>query len=276
MGIGAIAFNTLREAMRSKAYYVLVVAGVILPLLWWRMPFFSQGNDLGLLKEMDLSTITLLGVVMGILVAGTMISSELSDRTAMTLMSKPVSRAQFVLGKFCGVLLTVLSAMVVMGVMLLLSVWLKAYDELKPRGGPDQAAAMAELARNRWQEVGTVLPGLALAMMQVALVSAVAVALSMRLPLTVNAPVVIGLYLLGHLLPRLRDTAADRSAGKAFLFVLCRLLPSLETYNVGNYIAVGHAIPWRTYVVPALAYTVLYGTAAVLVALTLFRERELT
>jgi len=47
-------------------------------------------------------------------------------------------------------------------------------------------------------------------------------------------------------------------------------------YNVGNYIAFGHAVPWGTYVLPALVYTVLYGTAALLVALTLFRERELT
>jgi len=106
--------------------------------------------------------------------------------------------------------------------------------------------------------------------------SAVAVALSMRLPLAANAPVVLGLYLLGHLLPTLHHTAADQSVGRAFLWAVCRVLPSLKMYNVGNYIAFGHAVPWGTYVLPALVYTVLYGTAALLVALTLFRERELT
>jgi len=276
MGTLTIAFNTFREAARSKAFYVLVLAGVILLLLWVLMPFFTQGNELGMLKEMDLSTMTVLGVLMGILVAGTVVTSELGDRTAMTLLSKPITRPQFVLGKFVGVLLTVLSAMVVMGLVVLLSVWLKALMELKPGGGADRAAAMAKLAGDRWRHVATVLPGLALAMMQVAVMSAVAVALAMRLPLAANAPMVLGLYLLGHLLPRLQEMTAVRSVGRVFLTAVCWVLPNLKHYNVGNAIAFGHPVPWKTYVLPALGYTVLYGLAALLVAMAMFRERELT
>jgi hypothetical protein len=276
MGIGAVAFNTFREAVRSKAYYVLVVAGIILMALWVLVPFFSQGSDLGLLKEMELGTLTVLGVLMGILLAGTVVSNELEDLTAMTLLTKPISRSQFVMGKFWGVMLTVLSAMAVLSVVLLFSVWLKAYMELEPRGAGELKERLAQLARDRWTHVGTVLPGLALAAMQVAVVTAVAVALSVRLPMAINALTVVGLYLLGHLLPRLKVMVPDGSVGKAFLGGVCWLLPSLEQYDVGNAIAFGYEVPWGTYVLRAAIYTVLYGAVALLVAMALFRERELT
>jgi len=274
MGVWTIAQNTFREAARSKAFYVLVSSGSLLLLLFVLLPFFTQGNELAMLKEMDLSTITLLGVLLGVLVAGTVVSNELGDRTVMTLLSKPLTRSRFVAGKFCGVLMTVLSAMLVMGVMVLISVWLKAYMELKPRGaGPE---AMARLAQERWEAVKSVLPGLAMAAMQVTLMSAVAVALAVRLPMAVNAPAVLGLYVLGHLLPRLRDMTEAATAGNVFLTGLCWVLPSLQQYNVANAIAFAHPVPWDSYVLPALLYTVFYGLAVLLVAMALFRERELT
>lgn len=276
MGIGTIAFNTFREAVRSKAYYVLVLAGVVMLLLWVLVPFFSQGNDLPLLKEMVLGTIPLMGVLTGTLVAGTVVASELSDRTAMTLLSKPVGRPQFVLGKFLGVQLTVLSGTVLMGLVALGAVWLRALMELEPFGSGTYEEALARVARLRWYHVGTVVPGLALALMQVALMSAVAVALAMRLPLAPTAVGVMGLYLLGHLLPRLADTAAPGSTGAVFLRGLCWVFPSLQMYDVGNQIMVGQAVPWGGYVLPTLLYTVLYGLAALLVAMVLFRERELS
>jgi hypothetical protein len=276
MGIWSIAFNTLREAVRSKAYYALVIAGVLILAFWILLPFFTQGDDLGLLKEMEIGTVTLLMLLMAVLIAGTVISSELSDRTAMTLLSKPVSRPQFVLGKFCGVLVTVLSAMAILSVTTMGAVWLKAYMELEARGGATVEEALAILARDRLAHVWSVAPGLALAAMQVVLMSAIAVALAMRLPLVMTAIGVSGLYVLGHLLPRLKDMTVPRSAGRAFMVGVCWVMPRLDFYNVGNEIAFGHPIPWYPYVASALLYTVLYATVALLVAMMLFRERELT
>ena len=87
---------------------------------------------------------------------------------------------------------------------------------------------------------------------------------------------VAGLYVLGHLLPRLKDTTPPESASQVFLYGVCWLLPRLDYYNVGNAIAFGHPIPWFPYVFWALIYTVLYGMVALLIAMMLFRERELT
>src|SRR5438552_16516935 len=95
-----------------------------------------------MVKELGYDTIMLAAVAFGAIAASMSISEEIEGRTAVTLMSKPVSRRQFLLGKFFGILLACLVMVAVLGwffdLVLLYKYW---FDKLPPRQlGPDLAA----------------------------------------------------------------------------------------------------------------------------------------
>ena len=78
--------------------------GLLLIIVNTYLPFFSLGQDIKMLKECGLATIQISGLLIAIWTASTSIASEIEGKTAMTLLSKPITRRQFVLGKYVGIL----------------------------------------------------------------------------------------------------------------------------------------------------------------------------
>ncbi|HYV39229.1 MAG TPA: ABC transporter permease subunit, partial [Gemmataceae bacterium] len=103
---GAVALAAFREAVRQPMFLLLVLPTVffVIPLIPL-LPYFTLGEDLKMVKELGYDVMTLLGGVFVVICASTSISDEIEGRTAITLMSKPVSRWQFLIGKFVGILL---------------------------------------------------------------------------------------------------------------------------------------------------------------------------
>ena len=69
------------------------------------IPYFTFGDDYKMMKQLGFDMIMLSTMLFGVLAASMSISEEIEGRTAVTLMSKPVTRRQFLLGKFLGILL---------------------------------------------------------------------------------------------------------------------------------------------------------------------------
>src|SRR5262249_50038317 len=69
------------------------------------IPYFSFGDDFRMMKQLSFDMIKLSTLLFAVLAASISISEEIEGRTAVTLMSKPVTRRQFLLGKFFGILL---------------------------------------------------------------------------------------------------------------------------------------------------------------------------
>jgi hypothetical protein len=127
----------------------------------------------------------------------------------------------------------------------------------------------------RIAEVRQVAPGLALALFEVAVLSAISVAISTRLPMVMNLVICLALFVLGHLTPILVQLSAERFELVNFMANLfATVLPSLETFNVEAAIATGSLISW-TYVFWSFVYCVAYSTAALLLAFILFEDRDL-
>src|SRR5204862_6171292 len=72
------------------------------------VPYFTFGEDYLMVKQLGYDTIMLAAVLFGTLAASISISEEIEGRSAITVMSKPVSRRQFMLGKFAGIILAAL------------------------------------------------------------------------------------------------------------------------------------------------------------------------
>ena len=66
------------------------------------LPFFSLGEDIKMLKDCGLATILISGLLLAVWTASTSIANEIEGKTAMTLLSKPINRRQFIVGKYIG------------------------------------------------------------------------------------------------------------------------------------------------------------------------------
>ncbi len=267
-----IAFATAKEAIRQPAFFVLAfIAGASLICSIF-VSYFTFGEDIKMYKDTGLTTISFACLLLALLTASSTVAEEIEGKTAITLLSKPINRRQFIIGKFLGIELGALAMFAILGALFCAGVWYKYIYDLR-----ETAGGIAEAGKG-WAQVKQVLPGLALGFFEVTVLAAVSVAISTRLPMLVNLVVCISIFFLGHLSPVLVEATGQGQVNELVSF-MARLfawaLPSLEFFNAGPAISTGAVIPWVGYVIPALGYCMLYSGAALLFAFLLFEDRDL-
>ena len=167
------------------------------------------------------------------------IADEIEGRTALTLLSKPVGRRQFILGKFLGILMPVAIMFIVLGAVFLASVSFKAVYDSRETGSPEPTAAECQV------EMLQIAPGLALAMMETVVLTAISVAISTRLPMMANLVICAAIYVLGHLVPILADSAVGKNEYVQFVADLqSAVFPVLDHFNISAGISAGRPVPW--------------------------------
>ena len=270
-----IATATAKEAIRQPAFFVLaLLAGAWLVFSVF-LAYFTFGEDIKMYKDTGLTTISFAGLLLALLTASSTVADEIEGKTAITLLSKPINRRQFIVGKFLGIELGVLALFVVLGLLFEMGVYYKYAYDLRESAGTAESAV-------QWAQVKQVLPGLALGFLEVTVLTAISVAISTRLPMLVNLVVCIAIFFLGHLSPVLVEVTQQglvKGQVNELVGFMARLfawvLPSLEFFNAGPAISTGAVIPWVGYVIPALGYCMLYSGAALLFAFLLFEDRDL-
>jgi len=268
-GISTIALATSKEAIAQPLYLLTILIGVFLLLFYVYIPYNTFGEDVKMYKDSGLMTIMVLATLVALWTASVSVADEIEGRTALTLLSKPISRRQFVIGKFLGIVWSVLLMFVVLGAWMLLWVSYKVVYDAGETSKPDPP----------WQEcnaevVGTV-PGLVLSFMEVVVLTAISVAISTRLSMLPNLVIVGSIYVLGHLGPLIVQSSVGQNEFVAFFGQLIALvLPVLDHFNIQAAVAGGVRVPPQ-YLAWALLYCVLYSTAAMLLALILFEDRDL-
>ncbi|MEO0965042.1 MAG: ABC-2 transporter permease [Planctomycetota bacterium] len=98
-----IAGNTYIEAIRQPVFAVLLLVGVLGMILNVNLAAYTLESDNKLMVDLGLSTIFVVGLLIGAFTATGVVSEEIENRTALTVVSKPVPRPVFVLGKYLGV-----------------------------------------------------------------------------------------------------------------------------------------------------------------------------
>lgn len=98
----AVAQTTFTETLRQPIYAVVVFLTWLMLLMNVALSAFSLDDDTKLLLDLGLSTLLLSGLLLAAFCASGAISGEIEDRTAMTIVSKPINRTTFLLGKFVG------------------------------------------------------------------------------------------------------------------------------------------------------------------------------
>jgi hypothetical protein len=299
---GAVALAAFREGVRQSMFWLLVTLALVAMTLSPFIPYFTFGEDHLMVKDLGYDTIMLTAVVFGALAASMFVSDEIEGRTAVTLMSKPVSRRQFLLGKFAGI---VLAALVLFGILgtyfegvTLFKHW---WDRLDPQ--PEPAWVVSSLAsvdlpdeaRDLLRGVGLwtshtldALPGLVLSFSQVMVLVAIAVSLATRVPMVVNLTAILVIYFLAHLTPvlvaiahnaQVHDPGSTVSQLLGFSAQLFdTILPDLDAFRIDPALlgdSPPPALPFARYIGSVFLYGVLYTGIALLFGLILFEDRDL-
>jgi ABC-type transport system involved in multi-copper enzyme maturation permease subunit len=310
---GAVAQAAFREGLRQPMFWLVVGLALVFMTVLPFWPYFTFGEDLIMMKDLGYDTVMLAGVLFGVLAASLSITEEIEGRTAVTLMSKPVSRRQFLLGKYLGI---ILASLVIFGILgtyfegtLLFKRWFDRLDVFDPGVRKDDVSqgnvppwVTATLARlhlpGRAEDFlrGTglwtahsleSLPGLVLGFSQVLVLVALAVALATRVPMVVNLATVIVVYVLGHLAPVLVATGdeAQRTSPGAVSRLLSftahlfdNVLPALDSFRLDSALVSDSPPPpgqFMLYVGSTTLYALAFTLILLLLGLILFEDRDL-
>ena len=98
-----IARNTFTESVRQPIYAIMLVVAELGLLFNQQIAQYTFDDDTKLMLEMGLSWVFMVGAVQAALAASAVLSSEIENRTALTVISKPIPRPVFVVGKYLGV-----------------------------------------------------------------------------------------------------------------------------------------------------------------------------
>jgi len=267
--VAAIARTTSKEAWAQPLFWVEVVFGTVLLVLFMFLPYNTFGDDIKVVKDSGLTLIMVLAIVQAVWTASVTIAEELEGRTALTLLSKPISRRQFVLGKFLGVLAPVFSMFIILGTVFLSTLLYKTAYDARETSHPEPTQAESQF------EIVRILPGFALAFFEAVILASISVAISTRLPMLPNLVICTAVYVLGHLTPLLVQSSWGQLPLVTFIGrFIATIFPVLDYFNVQGPIATGRQVPLE-YVGVAFAYCAIYSTIAMLLALVMFEDRDL-
>ncbi|MCS7181073.1 MAG: ABC transporter permease, partial [bacterium] len=109
-----IGLNNFKESLRKKTLYILLVVAFVVIGASKAFSFLTAEEELKMIKDVSFSCIDFFGALIAIFISLTSISNEIEKRTIYTLFSKPITRQNFFVGKFIGVILILLLNFVLM------------------------------------------------------------------------------------------------------------------------------------------------------------------
>jgi len=247
-----IARNTFREATRDRLLAGLLVAGAALLLVTQLLAPLAMGEGRRLTVDFGLSGISMLGLLVVLMVGTSLVAKELERRTIYNLLSRPIARPTYLVGKWIGLCasLWIFAALLGLGLGGLLAV----------RGAASYAPGVAQ---------ATYLAGLELTVM-----TALAVLFSALSTPLLSALYTLGIYLVGQWSYDLRAFATHFPSGLRALVETCaNLAPNLPLFNARTAVAAGH-LAGADQLLVATAYALLYSGCVLALAAAAFESRD--
>jgi ABC-type transport system involved in multi-copper enzyme maturation permease subunit len=253
--IAAIALNTFRESVRDRVLYNLILFVLILIGASVFVSELSLDQESEFIMRLGLSLMLVFGAVIAIFIGVGLVFKEIDKRTIYNLLSKPVHRHEFIIGKFFGLCMTLLVNCVVMVVGIELAL-------MYVNGG----FVALQL---------TLLPAAYLIFLELAIVVAVALMFSSFSTPMLAALFTFAVYVIGQLSGDLRLAAelTDSSVTRVVLTVLYYLLPNLANFGFITEASRGTAAP-VSIITWATVYAIIYISILLSAAVLIFQKRN--
>ncbi len=263
--ISTVAVNVFRESVRDRVPYNLVIFAVLLITSSFFLGQLTAGQDVKIIKDLGLAAIAIFGLFISIFIGIGLVSKEVERRSIYSLLAKPVSRSQLVIGKYAGLVLTLAVNIAVMTVALFaVLAYLTWTGDRAVQAGWDAPGIDPAL-----------LKAIGLIFVELMLITAVALFFSTFSTPLLSAALTFGLFLVGHFNADLRnfEVAVDSRAVAWLARVLYHLLPDLSAFDVKTQVVHGLPVP-AGYLALTAAYGALYIAVLLLMATFIFSRRD--
>jgi len=242
--------------MRRRVMWIFLIIGVFLIALGPVFGFLNPRESTVVLKSLGLAAILLAGLFITIVTCIYLIPVEIERRTIYTVLSKPVQRYEFVLGKFLGGFTTVFINVAAMGAVFVAMMWFQTHKS---------------------SEVTLIFQGVLMTFFQLLLLAALTVFFSTFATPVVNFFLSFGIFLVGNL-PSVTDSlttsrlAVTRIAGLAIYY----LLPHFGNFNMQNKIIHPESEITNTnmFMIQNVEYALIYSAVLLTLGIVIFDRRE--
>ncbi|MCA9172728.1 MAG: ABC transporter permease subunit, partial [Planctomycetales bacterium] len=133
----AIGLATYKSEIAQPLFMILLAFGATALIAFHFIPYNTFGEDIKMLKTSGITLIMILAIVQAIWAASTSIAEEIDGRTALTVLSKPLTRRDFIIGKFFGISWTVLLLFLLLALVLVIAVAYKPIHEARESSNED-------------------------------------------------------------------------------------------------------------------------------------------
>lgn len=254
--IGSVASVSFREILREKILYnILVIAVLLLGLgfLASRMTFVRPDR---VILDFGISAVGLSLVAIAALIGASLLNREVERRTIFLALSRPISRYQFVAGKYVGLL----------GVLVLnWSLVSLAFLGILYFSGGMEAHSFSV----------TLFVGLGLLLFQSWIMAGVAVLFSSFSTTSLSAVLAIGIFLIGNNVSQIHAAALRVHShwGALCVDAIGFAIPNLEYFNLGTKVTYGIPVPAR-FILIAIGYSLVVSALLVTLAGALIHKKE--
>ena len=250
--IQAIALNTFKEAVRDRILYAILAFATVMIASTFVLATIGVGVGPKVIRDVGLGFISIFGTLIAVFIGIGLVHKEIDRRTIYTIISKPIHRWQFILGKYLGLGLTLFVNVAVMTAALMSIIFLG-------EGSWDLRLGAAS----------------AMIFLELMVVTGIAVLFSAFSTPALSAIFTLSFFAIGRLLEDIRvfgQTYAGPMVGKV-IEGLYYLLPNLSRFNISGEVV--HGLPLGEVL---SGMTVLYGCLYILALLSLtaviFQRRD--
>ena len=251
--VAAIAQNTFKEAVRSRVFYILLAFAVSLLVFSTALGSLSIGNLQRVILDMGLSTISWFSALTAIFIGIGLVYQEIEKKTIYNILSKPLSRTHFLLGRYAGLLLVL--AVNLAAMVLVLSIVLAFFGGFTPR----------------------IFVAAGFIYLELMILTAVALFFS-----SITSPVVSALctgafYIIGHTSSSLADILVPQlhqAWVKSAVLALYHVLPDLNILNIDNLVVHDIAVA-PGFASRAVLYTLCMSGVLIIASTLCFRRRDM-
>jgi|YelNatPaOPRAMG01_1025707.scaffolds.fasta_scaffold80190_2 ABC-type transport system involved in multi-copper enzyme maturation permease subunit len=262
--IWSIAKATFKESMQKKIMWVFFGIALLIIGLSFIFSYFSPSEELVLIKSIGLGIIYLFGVLIALIITAGLIPTEIERRTLHTVLSKPIERWQFVVGKFIGVALVLFMNMMLMAIALLIVVMSK--------GSARAEGFFKALVTN-----SRILEATLLLFFYLLILSAFAILFSIFSTTNISITLSAFVFVIGSLSDYVADIIklSHNPLTSVVLKVLHLIVPNFGNASIYNsvihgYIPAGEAY----YVLMAIAYSLAYCLVLMILSTWIFAGKE--
>ena len=260
-----IAGAVFKESVRDRVPYAMVMFAVLLIGASYLIGQLTAGQDMKTIKDLGLAALSIFGLFIAVFIGIGLVSKEVEKKSVFGLLSKPLSRTQFILGKYAGLVMTLA---VNLGVMTIAYYAMLYYIHATTLPG----------ARAAWPSPAMdprLLLAIGLIFAELMLVTALALFFSTFSSPLLATLLTAGLWVAGHFNADLRnfENVVDNPVVIAIARGAYYVLPNLAPFDVKAEVVYGMPVATRA-VGFTLLYALIYITLLLTAAVTIFRRRD--